>query len=60
MCHYEIQQLSDKDRRKVFETYGHDITGLNICAEDGSHQIPTVEQLHALSLEAERQDIADH
>ena len=58
-CHYEIQQLSDRDRRKVFEIYGHDINRLYICAEDGSYQIPTVEQLYLLSLEFEQQTISD-
>ena len=59
-CHYDIRQLSDKQRRDVFETHAHNIAGLSICSDDGSYQVPTVEQLHALSLQAERQDLSDN
>ena len=59
-CHYDIRQLSDNQRRNVFEKHAHNIASLRICSSDGSHQVPTVEQLHALSLEAERLDMSDH
>ena len=52
-CHYDIRQISDSQRRNVFERHAHNIGDLSICSGDGSHQVPTIEQLHALSLEAE-------
>jgi hypothetical protein len=58
-CHYDIRQLSDSQRRNIFERHAHNIAGLGICSRDGSYQVPTVEQLYTLSLEAERQDIFD-